>query len=90
LFSARAAFTVRHPDEGARRLLDPAVLAAAEDGERLSALDYLWVAKEYDNLKALDVKLTPEDLAHIDRISPPGRVIVPFYQAAFGPAEHRW
>jgi aryl-alcohol dehydrogenase-like predicted oxidoreductase len=43
-----------------------------------------------DNSSALDVKLTPEDLAHIDRISPPGGVIVPFYQAAFGPSEHRW
>jgi aryl-alcohol dehydrogenase-like predicted oxidoreductase len=43
-----------------------------------------------DNLKALDVKLTPEDHAHIDRISPPGGVIVPYYQAAFGPTAHRW
>jgi aryl-alcohol dehydrogenase-like predicted oxidoreductase len=43
-----------------------------------------------DNLKALDVKLGKEDLAHIDRISPPGGVIVPFYQAAFGPSEYRW
>ncbi len=43
-----------------------------------------------DNSKALDVKLSAEDLAHIDRISPPGGVIVPFYQAAFGASPHRW
>jgi aryl-alcohol dehydrogenase-like predicted oxidoreductase len=43
-----------------------------------------------DNLRALEVKLTPADLAQIDRISPPGGVIVPFYQAAFGPSEHRF
>jgi hypothetical protein len=41
-------------------------------------------------LKALDVTLGKEDLAHIDRISPPGGVIVPFYQAAFGPSDYRW
>jgi len=43
-----------------------------------------------DNLKAPDVKLTPDDLAQIDRISPPGGVIVPFYQAAFGASAYRW
>jgi aspartyl-tRNA(Asn)/glutamyl-tRNA(Gln) amidotransferase subunit A len=41
LFAARAAFTLRHLDEEARRQLDPAVLASAEEGEKLSALDYL-------------------------------------------------
>jgi aspartyl-tRNA(Asn)/glutamyl-tRNA(Gln) amidotransferase subunit A len=41
LFAARAAYTVRHIDERQRQKLDPAVLAAALEGERLSALDYL-------------------------------------------------
>ncbi len=79
---------------------------AAEKGISVSQLAISWTIQQphitspiigprtleqlEDNLKALDVKLTTEDLAHIDRISPPGGVIVPFYQAAFGPTEHRW
>jgi aryl-alcohol dehydrogenase-like predicted oxidoreductase len=42
-----------------------------------------------DNLAALEVKLSAEELARIDTISPPGGVIVPFYQAEFGPHAHR-
>ncbi len=41
LFAARAAFSIRHLGEAARRELDPAVLGAALEGERLTALDYL-------------------------------------------------
>ncbi len=43
-----------------------------------------------DNLKALEVTFATEDLARIDAISPPGGVIVPFYDAAFGAHENRW
>jgi len=43
-----------------------------------------------DNLAALEVKLTSEDLARIDQISPPGEVTVPFYNAEFGPHLQRW
>jgi aryl-alcohol dehydrogenase-like predicted oxidoreductase len=43
-----------------------------------------------DNLKALDVRLTGDDLRRIDQVSPPGGMIVPFYEAGFGPHEHRW
>ncbi|XYH92910.1 aldo/keto reductase [Sorangium sp. So ce1128] len=43
-----------------------------------------------DNLGSLELKLGPEDLARIDAISPPGDVVVPFYQAPFGPHELRW
>jgi len=35
------AYTVRHLDERQRQKLDPAVLSAALEGERLTALDYL-------------------------------------------------
>jgi len=42
-----------------------------------------------DNLKALDLTLTEQDRARIDAISPPGRAIVPLYEAAFGP-NARW
>jgi hypothetical protein len=43
-----------------------------------------------DNLAALEVKFSKEDLARIDAISPPGDVIVPFYTAEFGPHPERW
>ena len=40
-------------------------------------------------LKALDVKLTNEDLAAIDQIAPPGRASAPYYEADFGPHQYR-
>jgi aryl-alcohol dehydrogenase-like predicted oxidoreductase len=43
-----------------------------------------------DNLGALEVRLSAEELAQIDLISPPGRVVAPFYEASFGPSQHRW
>ena len=42
-----------------------------------------------DNLKALDVKLTAEDIAAIDKVSIPGQVYAPFYEADFGPHQYR-
>ena len=41
LFRARAALTVHHLGPEQRAQLDPAILASAQQGERLSALDYL-------------------------------------------------
>jgi len=43
-----------------------------------------------DNLKASEVRITADDLRRIDQLSPPGSMIVPFYEAAFGAPEHRW
>jgi aryl-alcohol dehydrogenase-like predicted oxidoreductase len=43
-----------------------------------------------DNLGALDVKVTDEDRARIDAIIPPGREVVPYYEADFGPHRYRW
>jgi aryl-alcohol dehydrogenase-like predicted oxidoreductase len=42
-----------------------------------------------DNLAAVEVQLSREELARIDAISPPGDAVVPFYQAEFGPHPHR-
>jgi aryl-alcohol dehydrogenase-like predicted oxidoreductase len=42
-----------------------------------------------DNLKALDVKLTDAELKKIDEIVPPGGMVVPFYDAPFGPHVYR-
>ncbi len=43
-----------------------------------------------DNLGAADIELTDEDHERIDAVAPPGRAIVPFYEAAWGPHQHRW
>ena len=43
-----------------------------------------------DNLGALDVTFTADELATIDEIVPPGRMVSPFYEADFGPHQFRW
>jgi aryl-alcohol dehydrogenase-like predicted oxidoreductase len=43
-----------------------------------------------DNLKSLEVRITADDLARLDKLCPPGGMTIPFYEAAFGPHEHRW
>jgi aryl-alcohol dehydrogenase-like predicted oxidoreductase len=42
-----------------------------------------------DNLTALDVALSEDDLKRIDEISPPGQMAAPYYEAEFGPHPHR-
>jgi hypothetical protein len=48
-----------------------------------------------DNLGAANVVVTPEDIARIDEVAPPGRAVSPYYQpdvinTDFGPHPHRW
>jgi aryl-alcohol dehydrogenase-like predicted oxidoreductase len=43
-----------------------------------------------DCLGAMDVQLTAEDRARLDAVTPPGRAIVPYYEADFGPHRFRW
>jgi aryl-alcohol dehydrogenase-like predicted oxidoreductase len=42
-----------------------------------------------DNLAALQITLTPEDLAKLDEIAPPGSMVSPYYEADFGPHQYR-
>ena len=42
-----------------------------------------------DNLGALDVTVTDEDRAAIDKVIPPGQSVSPFYEADFGPHRYR-
>jgi aryl-alcohol dehydrogenase-like predicted oxidoreductase len=42
-----------------------------------------------ENLRAMEVTLTPDDQAELDAIFPPGRMTSPFYDADFGPHLHR-
>lgn len=43
-----------------------------------------------DNLGAVDAQLTDEDRARLDAVAPPGRAIVTYYQADWGPHRFRW
>lgn len=43
-----------------------------------------------DNLAALDVTITDEDRRRVDAVIPPGTNVSPYYEANFGPAQHRW
>ena len=42
-----------------------------------------------DNLGALDVTITADDRQRIDELVPPGRMVSPFFEADFGPSQHR-
>ena len=86
-------------------VLEDLLPVAADKGVPLSQLALAWVARQpgvssaiigprtmeqlEDNLQALQVALTPEDLARIDAISRPGSNVSPFYEADFGPHPHR-
>ncbi len=42
-----------------------------------------------DNLGALEVEVADDDRAALDEVTQPGQMMVPYYQANFGPHEHR-
>ena len=48
------------------------------------------LAQFEENLGALEVKLTADELKKIDALAPPGAMTSPFYEADFGPHLHRW
>jgi len=78
---------------------------AAEKGVTMSQLALAWVLQQpgvtspiigprtmeqfEDNMGALDVELTPEDLARIDAVSIPGDYVSPFYEGDWGPHQYR-
>jgi aryl-alcohol dehydrogenase-like predicted oxidoreductase len=43
-----------------------------------------------DNMGAVNVSLSENDVKKLDELSPPGEFIVPYYNADFGPHVHRW
>jgi len=43
-----------------------------------------------DNLKATEVTFTADELKAIDDIVPPGTHVSVYYEADFGPHQHRW
>ena len=43
-----------------------------------------------DNLHAIGLKLTADELGAVDAIVPPGTHVSVYYEADFGPHLHRW
>ncbi|MGI9047923.1 MAG: aldo/keto reductase [Rubrobacteraceae bacterium] len=43
-----------------------------------------------DNLGAVEVSFSEKDHERLDQVAPPGRAIVPYYEADFGPHQFRW
>jgi len=63
---------------------------AGQDGVTCPIIGPRTLAQLDDNLGATTVEVTAEDRARIDAVSPPGRAIVPYYFADFGPHWFRW
>lgn len=92
--------------KGAYEVVDQLARLASEKNCTLSQLALAWCMNQpaitspiigprtleqfEDNLQAAQVALTQEDRERIDQIVPPGGVVVPFYEASFGPHPHRW
>ena len=43
-----------------------------------------------DNLGAVEVSFSEQDHERLDKVAPPGRATVPYYEADFGPHQFRW
>ena len=105
-FSESNEWTNRHFTDRAFDLLEVVEKIAGEKGCAISQLSLAWCAQQpgitspiigprtmeqlEDNLGALNVKVTDEDRARIDQVAPPGREIVTYYEADFGPHPYRW
>jgi aryl-alcohol dehydrogenase-like predicted oxidoreductase len=95
-----------HFTDAAFQVLEVVTALAAEKGCTPSQLALAWVAQQpgvtspilgprtlgqlEECLRAVDVQITTEDRARLDAVAPPGRVIVPYYEADFGPHRFRW
>ena len=78
---------------------------ASEKGVTMSQLALAWVLHQpgvtspiigprtmeqfEDNMEALGIQFTPDDLARIDAVSIPGDYVSPFYEADWGPHQYR-
>ena len=99
-------FLARRWTEAALQVVEALQPLAAAKGCTLSQFALAWVMQQpgitspiigprtfaqlEDNLKALDVTFTPEELKKIDELVPPGTFTAPYYEASFGPHPHRW
>ena len=88
------------------RVLEVVAALAHEQGAAPGQVALAWVAQQpgvtspiigprtlpqlEDCLGAIHVRLTAEDRARLDAVAAPGRAIVPYYEADFGPHRFRW
>jgi len=95
----------RRMTEGVYKVVESIAPLAADKGSTLSQFALAWVLGKpgvtspiigprtmeqlEDNLGALQVEITSEDHSTIDELVPPGGMHSPFYEADFGPHEHR-
>jgi aryl-alcohol dehydrogenase-like predicted oxidoreductase len=95
-----------HFTEAAFAVLDVVTALTREQGATPGQVALAWVAQQPgvtsaiigprtraqldDCLGAVHVRLTAEDRARLDAVALPGRVIVPYYEADFGPHRFRW
>jgi aryl-alcohol dehydrogenase-like predicted oxidoreductase len=105
-FDASDEWTNAHFTDRAFDVLEQAEKIASEKGCTVSQVALAWVAQQpgvtgpiigprtmdqlLDNLGAVDVKITDEDRSRIDALVPPGREVVSYYNADFGPGKYRW
>jgi aryl-alcohol dehydrogenase-like predicted oxidoreductase len=96
----------RHFTEASFQVLDTLEEIAREKGCAVSQLALAWCATQpgitspiigprtmeqlEDNLGAVSLEISEEDRLRIDKVTAPGRAIVPYYEADFGPHQHRW
>jgi aryl-alcohol dehydrogenase-like predicted oxidoreductase len=95
-----------HFTDAAFQVLEVVRALAREKRATPSQLALAWVAQQpgvtraiigpctraqfEDCAGAMDVQLTAEDRARLDAAAPPGQMIVPYYEADFGPHRFRW
>jgi aryl-alcohol dehydrogenase-like predicted oxidoreductase len=105
-----SAWVERHFVEAAYDVAERTAAIAAEKGCTPAQLALAWAAQHEsvasivvgarnvaqlgELLGARDIQITPDERAQLDRVSPPGGVIVPYYLddgfADFRPHRHRW
>lgn len=104
-FSDKNEWTDRHFVDRAFDVLELIETIAGEKNCTISQFALAWVAQQpgitspiigprtmeqlEDNLGAVDVKVSDEDRSRIDALVPPGREVVPYYEADFGPHQYR-
>jgi aryl-alcohol dehydrogenase-like predicted oxidoreductase len=95
-----------HFTDAAFQVLDVVTALAREQGATPGQLALAWVAQQpgvtspiiglrtlgqlEEQLGAMDVNIAEEDRVRLDAVAPPGRALVSYYEADFGPHRFRW
>lgn len=93
-------------DEAAAKVIETLLPIANDKGCTLGQFSLAWCMHQpgitspimgprnleqlQDNLRALDIVITPEDCRRVDAIVAPGSVTIPYYDSDFGPNRYHW